>query len=271
MAGIEHTRGKQVDGGALPSDLDEIGDALQWMRMAYALDYPARPDSWERPEDYPQSWSVRAYIEADILETDDDTFDVDAQGQITVAEAHVYVIPDVGDINFFDTLDAHSAELARFAEAFIVAGSEPGRLSIGGEPVLDGDLMIVTWVCVQPQFRGHRAGHQVLKAIYDTIGRGSVVTVLQAAPGLKDGTKEGSAKHRMECRGLAKYWSELGFSSLDGNIMVMTYEDMLTLTDGDQEDEIDTDALRDVPLMQLSQEQRDAVFRDLRIKLDELP
>jgi hypothetical protein len=262
MAGIEMQ----------PDNHDEIGDALEWMRLTYALDYPAKSDSWERPEDYPQSWAVRAYIDADTLEPDYDTFEADAQGRVTVAEAHVYVIPDVGDVNLFDTLDAHSAELARFAEAFMVAGSAPSQLSLGGEPVLEGDLMIVTWVSVQPRFRGHRAGHLVLKAIFDAIGRGTAVTILHAAPGLKDGMEEGFAKHRMECRGLARYWGELGFRPLDGNIMVLTYDDMLTMIDDDdQEDDVDPDALRDVPLMQLSQEQRDAVFRNLRTKLDELP
>jgi hypothetical protein len=54
--------------------------------------------------------------------------------------------------------------------------------------------------------------------------------------------------------------------------MVLTYEDMLTMIDDDdQEDDLDPDTLRDVPLMQLSQEQHDAVFRNLRSKLDELP
>jgi len=273
MAGNEHTRGKEVDGGTRPEEHDEISDALQWMRLTYALDYAAHPDSWERPEDYPQSWSIRAYIDADILDPDYDTFDADAQGRVTVAEASVHLVPDVGSVNLFDTLDAHSADLSRFAEAFIVAGSEPSQLSVEGEPVLEGDLMIVSWVSVQPRFRGHRAGHQIFKAILGAIGRGTVVTVLHAAPGLKDDTDEGSLKHRRECRALAKYWGELGFRPLDGNIMVLTYEDMLAmLEDEDQEDtDFNLDELRDVPLMQLSQEQRDAVFRNLRSKLDELP
>jgi hypothetical protein len=84
MAGIEMQ----------PDNHDEIGDALEWMRLTYALDYPAKSDSWERPEDYPQSWAVRAYIDADTLEPDYDTYEADAQGRVTVAEAHVYVIPD---------------------------------------------------------------------------------------------------------------------------------------------------------------------------------
>ncbi|GAP60791.1 hypothetical protein AHiyo1_43800 [Arthrobacter sp. Hiyo1] len=55
--------------------------------------------------------------------------------------------------------------------------------------------------------------------------------------------------------------------------MVLTYDDMLVmLDDDDQEDEDNNlDELRDVPLLQLSQKQRDAVFRDLQVKLDEAP
>lgn len=271
MAGIEHTRGKAVEGEVLPDDHNEIGHALQWMRLTYALDYPARADSWERPEDYPQSWDVRAYINAEILEPDCDTLEADAQGRVTIAEARVYVIPDVGAVSLFETLDAHSAELSQFAEAFIAAGSEPSQLSIQGEPVLEGDLMIVSWVSVQPRFRGHRAGHQVLKAILDAVGRGTVVTVLRAAPGLQDGMEEGSAKHRMECRGLARYWGEVRFRPLHRDFMVLTYDDMLVMLDDDdhEDDDVNLDELRDAPLLQLSQKQRDAVFRNLQIKLDE--
>ncbi len=45
MAGIEPTRDDAVEGEVLPDNHNEIGDALQWMRLTYALDYPARPDS----------------------------------------------------------------------------------------------------------------------------------------------------------------------------------------------------------------------------------
>jgi hypothetical protein len=269
LAGIEHTRGKAVDGGVGPEKRIEFGDALEWMRLTYALDYPARPDSWQRPEDYPQSWGVRAYVDADIIEADDDTLAADAQGRVTVAEAHVYVIPEVGDVNLFETLDAHSAELAQFAEAFMAAGSDPSQLSIEGEPVLEGDLMIVSWMSVQPQFRGHRAGHQVLKAILGAIGRGTAVTVLHAAPGLNDDTDEGSLKHRRECRALAKYWGEVGFRPLHHNFMVLTYDNMLLMLEDDDQEDVDVDELRNVPLMQMSQTQRDAVFRNLQNKLEE--
>jgi hypothetical protein len=109
----------------------------------------------------------------------------------------------------------------------------------------------------------------VLKAVLDAIGRGTVVTVLRAAPGFQDGVEEGSAKHRMECRGLARYWSEVGFRPLHHNIMILTYDDMLVMLEDDYQEDVDVDELRHVPLMQLPQKQRDAVFRELRIKLDE--
>ena len=35
MAGIECTHGKAVD-GVRPDEHDEIGDALEWMRLTYA-------------------------------------------------------------------------------------------------------------------------------------------------------------------------------------------------------------------------------------------
>lgn len=35
------------------------------------------------------------------------------------------------------------------------------------------------------------------------------------------------------------------------------------------DDDLNLDELRDVPLLQLSQKQRDAVFRNLQVKLDE--
>lgn len=79
-------------------------------------------------------------------------------------------------------------------------------------------------------------------------------------------------KHRRECRALAKYWGEAGFRPLPQNFMVMTYDDilgMLGMLDDDDQEDVDFEALRDVPLMQMSQKQRDAVFRNLRTKLDE--
>lgn len=266
MAGIEHARGKALESDALP--YNEISDALEWMRLTYTLDYSARPDSWQRPEDYPQSWTVSAYIDEQMFEAEDDALQGNSQGQVAVAEARVYLIPDVGEVSFFETLDAHSAELCQFAEAFIAAGSEPNQLTIEGERVLEGDLMIVSWVAVQPRFRGHRAGHQVLKAILQAAGRSTAVTALHAAPGLGEGMEEGSLQHRIQCKALAKYWGELGFRPLHRNIMLLTPDDLL---DDDQadDDEVDVEALRHVPLMQLSEKERDAVFRNVRAKLEE--
>ena len=61
------------------------------------------------------------------------------------------------------------------------------------------------------------------------------------------------------------------FRPLHRNVMILTYDDMLDmLADDDQEDDdLNLDELRDVPLLQLSQKKRDALFRNLQIKLDE--
>jgi hypothetical protein len=59
MAGTEHARGKAPEVAGMPEEA--ITDALEWMRITYALDYAAKGDSWDRPEDYPQLWTVRAY------------------------------------------------------------------------------------------------------------------------------------------------------------------------------------------------------------------
>lgn len=270
MAGTEHAHGKAVDGEELYEE-ETIADALEWMRLTYALDYSARSDSWDRPEDYPQMWIVRAYVSEQILELNDLTLQADEQGEITVANATVYLIPDVGDINFFDTMDAHSAELCQFAEAFIAAGSGLEDLSIEGKPVVDGDLMIVSWLAVQSPFRGHRAGQQVLKAILRAVGRSTGIVVLRAAPGLREGMEEGSLEHRREARALANYWSELGFRRLNGDFLVLTDQDIFDLLEEQQHDDgdVDVEALRDVPLMQLSQKERDAVLKSIRTKLDE--
>jgi hypothetical protein len=53
--------------------------------------------------------------------------------------------------------------------------------------------------------------------------------------------------------------------------MILTHDNMLViLAEHDQKrDDLSLDELRDVPLLQLAQKQRDAVFRDLQVKLDE--
>ncbi|MFJ5958210.1 hypothetical protein ACIQC5_19910 [Paenarthrobacter sp. NPDC092416] len=269
MAGTEHARGKAPEDAGLPQEA--VTDALEWMRITYALDYAAKADSWDRPEDYPQLWTARAYVSDQILELDGGTVHADAQGEIAVAEASVYVIPNVGDVNFFDTMDAHSAELCQFAEAFIAAGSDHEDLSIDGEPVIDGDLLILSWLAVQPPFRGHRVGQQVLKAILRAVGRSTGVVALRAAPGLRDGMEEGSLEHRRESRALAKYWGELGFRRLNGDFMVLADEAIFDLLEDQQQDdsEVAVEALQDVPLMQMSEQERDAVFKSLRRELDD--
>lgn len=265
MTSAEHADDSALDGDLLPDDHDRIAEDLEWMRLTYTLDYAARPNSWERPGDYPQAWDVRAYLDTEIMESEHDRITADDQGRVPVADAKVYVIPDVGAIHLWETLDAHSADLALFGEAFMAAGSRPGRLTVNGEAFFEGDLMIVSWIGVKPRFRGHRVGHQVLKAILHAVGRGTVLVALQAAPGLREGLEEGSAEHAREAAALGRYWSELGFRQLHEQVMILTYDDMVVMLADDDADDEDEDSM---PLAAMSKEQLDAVFKELRSPLE---
>jgi hypothetical protein len=83
--------------------------------------------------------------------------------------------------------------------------------------------------------------------------------------------EEGSLEHRRESRALAKYWGELGFRRLNGDFMVLAHDAILDLLEDQQQDDSDlaVEGLRDVPLMQMSQQEQDAVFKSLRRELDE--
>lgn len=64
MARIEHTRGNAV-GEGLPEDHNDIGDAFSG--CARCTRWTTSPTgAWDRPEDYPQSWDVRAHIDAGL-------------------------------------------------------------------------------------------------------------------------------------------------------------------------------------------------------------
>jgi GNAT superfamily N-acetyltransferase len=279
MTKMERAGDTAIVGKVMPdADHAAVADDLRYMRLSYEMEYGARLDPWEWPEGYPQEWSVRAFIEPDEPEAEYDDKLMDARGRIAVADAQIYVIPDVGAIDFWNTLDAHDGETAHFAEAFMAAGSRSDRLSVDGEPIFEGDLMIVSSVHVEQRFRGHRVGQAVLKAILHAVGRGTVLTVLRAAPVLRGRKlREGSAAHRAESAALGRYWAELGFRPLWQDYMVLSYFDMLTMLAEDDEDDEDDDGdgiedlgedLRHVPLLQLSPEQRDAAFRELRASRD---
>jgi GNAT superfamily N-acetyltransferase len=279
MTEMERAGDTAIVGKIMPdADHAAVASDLRYMRLSYEMEYTGRPDSWESPGDYPQEWNVRAFIESDEPEAEYDDKLMDAQCRIPVADAHIYVIPDVGAIDFWNTLDAHDGETAHFAEAFMAAGSRPDRLTVDGEPIFQGDLMIISSVFVESRFRGHRVGQAVLKAILHAVGRGTKLTVLKAAPVLRGRKlREGSAAHRAESAALGRYWAELGFRPLWQDYMVLNYFDMLTmLAEGDENDEDDDgdgiedlgEDLRHVPLLQLSPEQREAAFRELRASRD---
>jgi GNAT superfamily N-acetyltransferase len=75
-----------------------------------------------------------------------------------------------------------------------------------------GDLLVLSSLWVDPRFRGHKIGHSILKAIMGTVGRGTSLVILQAAPVLTDdGPEEDSPQHTAAKAALRRYWADFGF------------------------------------------------------------
>lgn len=184
------------------------------MRLAYALDYPARPDSWYWPEDYPLSWDVLAYIDTDILESDYDTIQADAQGRIPVAKARVYMIPDVGaaePLRNPGRAQLQTVPIRRSVHRCRIPAQPAQHRRGTGPPWRPDDRDLGERPTPIPWAPGRAPSTQ---SHPPCSGPRTVVTVLQAAPGLQDGTEEGSTQHHMESDALAKYWGELAFRPL---------------------------------------------------------
>lgn len=206
---------------AMESFNPDLAFALKYMRLTYSLTQLAMDRQESGPEDYPQEWSIEAFIE----DYDGNFPDLphNHDGAIKIGEAALCVVPDVGDISLFMTLDAIDSETFGFAEALIAAGS-PARgrgIVLNGESI-DGDLVLLSSVHVIPEFRGHRVGHAILQGALRVIGRNAGLVMLQAAPVLSDGdAAEGSLAHKRVSRALVRYWGELGFRVLNDGYMVL--------------------------------------------------
>jgi hypothetical protein len=244
MTEMERAGDAGIDGKVMPDD-DALTRNLDYLRLTYALNYPAKPNPYDRPEVYPQGWRIKAIIDDDEESNFGDA-PRDDDGGFLVGEALVYVVPDIDRIDLFDTLDAHSGETAPFAEALHLTGGQPPR-SLGAtldDIPLEGDLVILSSLFVEPLFRGHRAGHEILRGILRTIGRNAAVVMLRAAPVLSgEVEEEGSPAHQAASEALARYWAAAGFRPLWRDYMVLDWEGMAGLfgvvddedVEGDQE------------------------------------
>jgi GNAT superfamily N-acetyltransferase len=86
---------------------------------------------------------------------------------------------------------------------------------------LGGDLMILSSLWVDPQFRGHKIGHAILKAILGTVGRATSLVVLQAPVLTDDGLLEGSPEHTAAKAALRRYWADFGFQKAAGDYLAL--------------------------------------------------
>lgn len=161
------------------------------LQFSYSCTYSGIPGPDHEPEDYPMRW------EFTITDLEDGR-------EVRVGEGRFYIVADVAEIDTFDVLDAHSQELSPLGSLL----DQDSDLTVTPEP----DLMFLSWLRIEPRFRGQDLGHYVITAILRTVGRSVGRAVLEAAPVLgDDGPEAGTAAHREACAALRKHWRSYGF------------------------------------------------------------
>lgn len=175
-----------------------------YMTLKYSCQYRGVPSLDHDPGDFPMDWEVSI----DGLVWDEGEEDNDGR-DVHIGDARFSIVPDAGMIDLFMTLDAVDQEMANVAEMLTV--ERPDLMPNAGMD-LGGDLLILSSLWVDPQFRGHKIGHAILKAILGTVGRATSLVVLEAAPVLTDdGPQEGSPEHTAAKAALRRYWADFGF------------------------------------------------------------
>lgn len=184
----------------------------EYLSFKYELDYRGAPGIAHDPEDYPLRWKVN--VTASIFE---DEYE-DPDEHVEVGEAFVSVIPHAGNIDLFWTLDAVDQEHADLAEMLTI--KRPELLGEAGlHDGAGGDLMYVSSIFIEPEFRGAKLGHTVMDAILRTIGRTCPLVILQAAPVLEEEDAEGTLAHPAAKAALSRYWQQYGFVPAAGDYL----------------------------------------------------
>lgn len=175
--------------------------------FSYACQYRGIPGPEHDPLDYPVLWTVGIQT----LAADDGTDDI--KGGVQVGEASVYLIADVTDIDVFDVLDGISGEFASLGH---LLGYERPDLTRAPEP----DVLFVSSLRIEPEFRGSRLGHDVLTAILGTVGRSAGAVVLEPVP-TDGGPEEGTVEYAVACQALRQYWDDYGFDPAGEKYLVL--------------------------------------------------
>lgn len=185
------------------------------LTFRYSCEHRGIPGPGHDPGDYPIDWEVS--VDGIIYETDDEGYDIGDGEDVHVGDARVRIIPDAGAIDLLDTMDAVDSEAVGVAEMLL--NERPDLIE---ELESGGDLVILSFLWIDPKFRGDKIGHTVLRAILGTVGRAAALVVLQAAPVLnEDGPEEGSKEHKAALAGLRRYWAGFGFEEAAGDYLVL--------------------------------------------------
>ncbi|ALV43367.1 hypothetical protein AU252_21170 [Pseudarthrobacter sulfonivorans] len=184
----------------------------EYLTFDYSCRFRGVPGAHHDPEDYPVSWTAR--VIGTVWDEDDDGGD---GTEVTVGEAHLYLVPDAGIIDLFLTLDAVNQEVANVGEMLSLK-----RPDLIEDMALGGDLLILSSLWISPKFRGNNLGHSFLKAILCTIGRSAAMVILQAAPVLADGAPgEDTPEYEAAKAALRRYWEGFGFQPAAGDYLVL--------------------------------------------------
>ena len=175
-----------------------------YMTLKYRCQYRGVPSLDHDPGDFPMDWEVS--IDGLVRDEGDD----DSDGRdVHIGDARFSIVPDAGLIDLFMTLDAVDQDMANVAEMLTV--ERPDLMPNAGMD-LGGDLLVLSSLWVDPQFRGHKIGHAILKSILGTVGRATSLIILQATPVLADDFPvEGSPEHTAAKAALRRYWADFGF------------------------------------------------------------
>lgn len=171
------------------------------MRLDYRCQYRGIPGRYHDREDFPMNWNV--------------SIDDDGSGG-HVGGAQLSIVLDAGIIDLPMTMAAAGQSMADVAD--MLTTQRPDLMPNAGMD-RGGDLLVLTALWVDPQFRGHRIGHAILKAILGTVGRSAALVVLQAVPG--GGAEEGTPGHTGAKAALRRYWLDFGFQEAAGDYLVL--------------------------------------------------
>ncbi|MET1087872.1 MAG: hypothetical protein ABWY04_12265 [Arthrobacter sp.] len=71
-----------------------------------------------------------------------------------------------------------------------------------------------------PNFRGLKLGHKILKAILGTVGRAAALVILEASPVLTDDGPVDAGPEHAAAKALRRYWAGYGFQEAASNYLV---------------------------------------------------